>query len=33
MNISVGAFFRADFLIDGGATAAYYYGELKPEKE
>ena len=22
----------ADFLIDGGATASYYYGPLKPEK-
>ena len=22
----------SDFLIDGGATAAYFYGELKPEK-
>ncbi len=21
----------ADFLIDGGATASYYYGKLKPE--
>lgn len=28
-----GAFITgADFLIDGGATAAYYYGELKPTK-
>ena len=27
-----GAFITgADFLIDGGATASYYYGELKPE--
>ena len=27
-----GAFITgADFLIDGGATAAYFYGELKPE--
>lgn len=26
-----GAFITgADFLIDGGATASYYYGELKP---
>lgn len=23
----------SDFLIDGGATASYYYGELKPKKE
>ena len=21
----------SDFLIDGGATASYFYGELKPE--
>ena len=28
-----GAFITgSDFLIDGGATAAYYYGALKPEK-
>lgn len=28
-----GAFITgADFLIDGGATASYFYGELKPEK-
>ncbi len=28
-----GAFITgADFLIDGGATAAYFYGQLKPEK-
>ena len=28
-----GAFITgSDFLIDGGATAAYFYGELKPEK-
>lgn len=28
-----GAFITgADFLIDGGATASYYYGPLKPEK-
>ncbi len=28
-----GAFITgADFLIDGGATASYYYGSLKPEK-
>lgn len=28
-----GAFITgADFLIDGGATAAYFYGSLKPEK-
>lgn len=28
-----GAFITgADFLIDGGATAAYFYGELKPQK-
>ncbi|MDE7176889.1 MAG: SDR family oxidoreductase [Lachnospiraceae bacterium] len=28
-----GAFITgADFLIDGGATASYYYGALKPEK-
>ncbi len=28
-----GAFITgADFLIDGGATAAYFYGPLKPEK-
>ncbi len=28
-----GAFITgADFLIDGGATAAYYYGNLKPEE-
>ena len=27
-----GAFITgADFLIDGGATASYYYGKLKPE--
>ncbi|MBQ3312098.1 SDR family oxidoreductase [bacterium] len=23
----------SDFLIDGGATASYFYGELKPDKE
>lgn len=29
-----GAFITgADFLIDGGATASYFYGPLKPEKE
>ncbi|MDE7106420.1 MAG: SDR family oxidoreductase [Anaeroplasmataceae bacterium] len=29
-----GAFITgADFLIDGGATASYYYGELRPTKE
>lgn len=22
-----------DFLIDGGATASYYYGELKPTND
>lgn len=22
----------SDFLIDGGATASYFYGALKPEK-
>jgi hypothetical protein len=22
----------ADFLIDGGATASFFYGPLKPEK-
>lgn len=28
-----GAFITgSDFLIDGGATASYFYGELKPEK-
>ena len=28
-----GAFItRADFLIDGGATASYFYGPLKPEE-
>lgn len=28
-----GAFITgSDFLIDGGATAAYFYGPLKPEK-
>ena len=28
-----GAFITgSDFVIDGGATAAYFYGELKPEK-
>ena len=28
-----GAFITgSDFLIDGGATAAYFYGELKPDK-
>ena len=28
-----GAFITgADFLIDGGATASYFYGALKPEK-
>lgn len=27
-----GAFItESDFLIDGGATASYYYGKLKPE--
>lgn len=27
-----GAFITgADFLIDGGATASYFYGPLKPE--
>lgn len=31
---SKGAFITgADFLIDGGATASYFYGPLKPEKE
>lgn len=30
---SQGAFITgSDFLIDGGATASYFYGELKPEK-
>ena len=29
-----GAFITGtDFLVDGGATAAYFYGELKPEKK
>lgn len=29
-----GAFITGtDFLVDGGATAAYFYGELKPKKE
>ena len=29
-----GAFITgSDFLIDGGATASYYYGKLKPEKK
>ena len=29
-----GAFITgSDFLVDGGATAAYFYGPLKPEKE
>ena len=29
-----GAFITgADFLIDGGATASYFYGALKPEKD
>lgn len=23
----------SDFLVDGGATAAYFYGELKPQKQ
>ena len=23
----------SDFLIDGGATAAYFYGELKPKED
>ena len=28
----IGAFITgADFLIDGGATASYFYGPLKPE--
>lgn len=28
-----GAFITGvDFLIDGGATASYFYGALKPEK-
>lgn len=28
-----GAFITgADFLIDGGATASYYYGKLKPQE-
>lgn len=27
-NICTGA----DFLIDGGATASYFYGSLKPQK-
>ena len=28
-----GAFITGtDFLIDGGATASYFYGPLKPEK-
>lgn len=31
---SKGAFITgADFLIDGGATASYFYGPLKPEKD
>lgn len=29
-----GAFITGtDFLIDGGATASYYYGKLKPNKD
>lgn len=29
-----GAFITgSDFLIDGGATASYYYGDLKPLKK
>ena len=29
-----GAFITgADFLIDGGATASYFYGPLKPEEQ
>ena len=29
-----GAFITgADFLVDGGATAAYFYGKLKPQKQ
>ena len=29
-----GAFITgSDFLIDGGATAAYFYGNLKPKEE
>ena len=29
-----GAFITGtDFLIDGGATASYYYGELKPTND
>jgi hypothetical protein len=28
-----GAFITgADFLVDGGATASFFYGPLKPEK-
>ena len=23
----------SDFLVDGGATASYYYGPLQPEKQ
>ena len=31
---SRGAFITgSDFLVDGGATAAYFYGELKPQKQ
>ena len=30
---SKGAFITgSDFLIDGGATASYFYGQLKPEQ-
>lgn len=33
LNNDRGAFITgSDFLIDGGATASYFYGELKPEK-
>ena len=28
-----GNFTEADFLIDGGATASYYYGKLRPENQ
>lgn len=33
MMISAGAFITcSDFLIDGGATASFFYGPLKPAK-
>ena len=33
MNKDVMLVTGADFLIDGGATASFFYGPLKPENE